>query len=366
LTLRNLEQWLHRHIFKVGWLMTKNYHTTTILYYTFFLPGVLLHEVVYWLAAGVVDVRAERAIQWPEAQEIGELHLNFVRLSKKASPFKVAFISVVPTVAALLVIWWVATNIFDIHSVLEIMDPGTLDAVGAGISRLVSTQDFWLWTYFLFTISNTMMPANFRALQGWRPVIIVVSIVGVVILFTGFADEVGGVLYEPVYDGMNALSALFAVIIVVDLIGVAVLAAIENTIEWITGDSATFKNGKMIAMRRSEVLALKEQERQKVIKQRQQKAARPALSAGGIPSIYKLPLPVPGAPGEIPVTQTPAAIVGTPKPAASLPERPRREEPSMIPGTAEPVKPARVDPVFNPERGSTTPDDDDFPDEDEG
>jgi hypothetical protein len=69
--LRWLERSLHQRIFKVGWLLSKNSQTTTILYYTFFLPGVALHELVLWLVAGFLDVRAERAIAWPQKQEIG-------------------------------------------------------------------------------------------------------------------------------------------------------------------------------------------------------------------------------------------------------------------------------------------------------
>jgi hypothetical protein len=65
---------MHQHIFKVGWLVTKKLRTTTTLYYTIFLPGVFLHEIVLWFIAGILNVRAERAIAWPEQQAIGELN----------------------------------------------------------------------------------------------------------------------------------------------------------------------------------------------------------------------------------------------------------------------------------------------------
>ena len=87
--MRRLERWLHQHMFKVGWLLTKNLQTTTILYYTFFLPGVVLHEFIYWLVAGILNVRAERAIAWPEAQAIAELKLNFIKLARNTSRIKV-------------------------------------------------------------------------------------------------------------------------------------------------------------------------------------------------------------------------------------------------------------------------------------
>jgi hypothetical protein len=179
--LRQMERWLHQHIFKVGWLVTKNFQTTTVLYYTFFLPGVVLHELVYWLAAGMLNVRAERAIAFPEKQEIGELKLNFIRLSKKASPLKVAAISAAPPLVGLFIVWWISINIFDISSVVAIMTSGESDAISNGLTLLVSAPDFWLWLYLAFTIGNTMMPSP-GALQGWRPVItLLVAVIGALV-----------------------------------------------------------------------------------------------------------------------------------------------------------------------------------------
>src|SRR5215475_7197184 len=66
--LRRLEVWLHQHIFKVGWLVTNKYQTTTILYYAFFLPGILLNQLTIWTIAGFLNVRAAHSIAWPEKQ----------------------------------------------------------------------------------------------------------------------------------------------------------------------------------------------------------------------------------------------------------------------------------------------------------
>lgn len=111
-----MERWLHQHIFKVGWLLTHNFHTTTVLYYTFFLPGVLLHEVVTWLVAGIVNVRAKGAIAWPERQDIGELRLNFVQITQRISPLQQFIISVAPLTVGMLVTWHVANNVFRLEA----------------------------------------------------------------------------------------------------------------------------------------------------------------------------------------------------------------------------------------------------------
>ncbi|MBL8145036.1 MAG: hypothetical protein JNL34_01510 [Anaerolineae bacterium] len=332
--MRRLEGWLHQHIFKVGWLITKNLHTTTILYYTFFLPGVVFHEFVLWLVAGVFNVRAERAIAWPEAQAIAELKLNFIRLSKNTSAFKVAVISVAPLLAGIALIAFVLTSVMDISGIRILIASGSLDDVNVAIGRLTATPDFWLWFYLIFAVANTMMP-EWDKLKGWRPVLIVLG-VGVVLLFLlGVGDE----LFVEAFTGplatlLSLLAGSLIGVIAINLVMTGVLGGIESLIERVTGDSATFQNGKLVAMRREEILKQKEQARQK--QQKQLEAAKNApKTPGGPPSIYKLPLPIPGAPGkEAEALPRPAVATLQPTPGDD------RAGPVMITGTATPKPPA--------------------------
>jgi hypothetical protein len=325
--LRWLERWLHQHIFKVGWLITKNFQTTTLFYYTFFLPGVVLYELVYWLVAGMLDVHAERAITWPEKQEIGELRLNFVKISPKASPLQVAVISVAPLLAGLVVISLIANNIFDITTTIIIMRDGSLDSISSGIHQVMATSDFWLWAYVVFAIGNTMMP-DASAFKGWRWVVIIVVLLTVPLFLMGVGDEVvGSAVTGPIADMLNVLSTIFAVIIVADLVAVAMLATVETIIERVTGHSATFKNGKMIVMKRDDIIAQRKQTRQRERTARKRQRAAPSVK--GTPSVYKLILPIPSAPGKEPVT-TLAALVATRKKAEKKTNRRRREEPEVI------------------------------------
>jgi hypothetical protein len=349
--LQQMETWLHQHIFKVGWLVTKNFQTTTILYYTFFLPGVVLYELVRWMIAGVLDVRAEGAISLPEKQEIAELKLNFIKLHKKASAIKVRIINSAPPFVGLLLIYIIALNVYDIREMIETMQPGTLEAFFQGIGRLLGTADFVIWTYLVFTISNVTIPNNL-VIRGWGSALMTAVLVVGFLLVVGFADEIYRTITPIVINGMNSLSTIFLLLMGINAAFTVILSAIENTIERITGDSAMFKNGKLIAMRREEIIAQREQERQKAIKAKQQKPALPA----GPPSIYRVALPIPGAPGEVPVTQAPAVIV-TPETPPALPEKPRREVPEVIESTATPATPVISAPpepeptlVINPPR----------------
>ncbi|MCS7069916.1 MAG: hypothetical protein NZM00_00300, partial [Anaerolinea sp.] len=242
--LRQLEAWLSQHLFKVGWLITKDLHTTTLLYYLFFLPGVILHELTLWLTAGILNVRAERAIAWPEPQAVAELKLNFVRVSHRASALKLAIIHTMPLIVGVVLIYGIANGVLNISGFISMMQGGSI-SFDAALSRLISTPDFFLWVYLIFVIGFTMWP-DVKMLKGWR-IIGLIALGVILFLYTlGIGDTVlANGLAVPLAQGLNILSAAVSVLIVIHLALTGVLGIVEALIERITGDSATFRNGKL-------------------------------------------------------------------------------------------------------------------------
>jgi len=306
--LRQIERWLHQHIFKVGWLLSHNYETTTILYYTIFLPGVLLHEVIYWLMAGVLNVRADRAIQWPEKQEIGNLQLNFIKLSPKANPLKRAVIAATPLITGLLAIWIIAVNIFQLETVMTIAATGSLQDISNAISVLKSTPDFWLWFYISFTIANTMFPTIPKDMKGWWQIGGALVVILIALLILGIGQNLLSNLTLSLGQILNSLSLILMLTITINIIMVILLGAIESAIERITGHSATFQKGKMITMTREEVLKLKQEQQEKRLAARATPRRKTTVTAPA--SIYMLEFPIPGPPGQEPITKGVAAVLG--------------------------------------------------------
>ncbi len=305
--MRRLERWLHQHIFKVGWLATHNLRTTTVLYYVFFLPGVFLHELMVWLVAGILNVRADRAIAWPEAQAIAELKLNFIKLGKDTSRIRLAIIGLAPLVGGLVVIWLITTSVLNLDLVIGLLRAGSWDAIGSAVNVLLLTPDVWLWVYLMFTVANTMMPER-GSLQGWRPYVIGLSVLLALLYLVGVGQQVFlENLAQPISDSLSRLALIFLVIIVIDLIVTGVLGLLEAVIERLTKNSATFQNGKLVAVTREEMLRqrqARQQARAKTQRPRtkaaaaQAQTARGAVPAAGPPSFYRLSLPIPAAPGK--------------------------------------------------------------------
>jgi hypothetical protein len=334
--LRQLERWLHQHIFKVGWLFTKNLQTTTTLYYAFFLPGIFLNELVRWMVAGLLDIRAERTFEWPQQQDIGELKLNFIKVQAKAPAFAVALINTVPVFVGLVIVSWIANSNLALPAFLVTVNSGVLAEIGPAFTRLTTAADFWLWFYLAFTIGNTMLP-DVERLRGWRIALPIVGVIITIVVIAGAGNEfITNVMNGPVWDSLNALAGVLSAIIVLNLMGVAILGTIEALVERVTGNSATFKDNKMITMTRAELLQKREEAFQEERRRLNAPSAKPALPAA-ILSIYALPLPIPGAPGKEPVRQDASVILPVTPSVPLQPGLPAREEPKVIPGAAAPA-----------------------------
>jgi hypothetical protein len=323
--LAGMRRWLQQHVFKVGWLFTKNLQTTTILFYTLFLPGVILYEIVYWLAAGILNVRAERAIQWPEGTAIAELRLSFVKLAKNTGGLRLALIASAPFIVGGLTIYAVANNVLNVDEAAAILQAQGISGLGDVIAIIFSAPDIFLWIYLLFAIGNTMMP-RWSDLKGARILLIIAGVLaGGMVIFGVLDDAIANGLLDPFNRVLNLLSTVFAVVIGVNLAVTAVLGTIEAAFERVTGDSATFQNGKLVAVTRAERLEAERKAQEQAAKARQTVRTKTAIATGP-PSIYRLPLPTPPAPGrdaaeQVTVRRDEERVLGagSPAPAPAAP-----------------------------------------------
>ena len=280
------------------------------------MPGVLLRGVTGWLAAGALNVRAVRSFQLPQKPAIGPLELNFIRLPADVHPIKGAVIAAAPLAAGLLAVWGIAVNAFALETVLGLAAPGQLDDAGRALSTLLAQADFWLWFYLAFTISNTMFPSPASERRWWQRALPVAVILLILAL--------GGRLL------WNGLALILSLMTLINFFAVMVLGAIEAVIERLSGHSATFEDGRMITLTRQQALARKAAEK------RQRQAARSVPSdktAAAAASIYMLKLPIPGPPGQEPVSRNAVTVVDAPdiKPIPTASNKSRKSSPASSP-----------------------------------
>lgn len=268
------------------------------------MPGILLHELARWLTTGVLNVRAERAIQFPEPQEIGELRLNFIRIDADTGAVKRLIISATPLALGLTALWAIGARIFNWGALMGIAAPGSLDDLLLAISTLTKTADFWLWFYLAFTIANTMYPRATMQERARKKAGLAVVALLLLLLIGGaanaeFAGAMAGVL--------SNLGLVTLQVTLINIVGVVALGSLEAAVERLTGKSATFRDGKMTALTRREAQEFKSGAR---TERRTARADEPRPKETKAPkSVYDLKLPIPGPPGREPISRTVAAVV---------------------------------------------------------
>ena len=298
------------------------------------MPGALLRGAAVWLAAVALNARVTRSIQLPQEQAIGQLELNFIRLPADAHPIKGAIIAAAPLAAGLVVVWGIAVHAFALETVLGLAAPGQLDDAGRALSTLLAQADFWLWFYLAFTISNTMFPSPVGARRWWRralPAAVILLILAI-----------GGRLL------WNSLALILSLITLINLFAVAVLGAVEAVIERLSGHSATFEGGRMITLTRQQAL-----ERQAAARRQRQvdRSVASDKAAAAVTSIYMLKLPIPGPPGQEPVSRNAVTVVDAPdiKPIPPAPRKPPKSSPaSSLPAPPLIIPTRKVEEVDSP------------------
>ncbi len=272
-----------------------------------FLPGILLHELSLWLAAGILNVRAERAIAFPAEQEIGELRLNFIRVSPQAGALRYSLSKLAPVFAGLVCLWMIAARIFNWQDAAAIVASGSIDDLARALTRVTRTADFWLWFYLAFTVANTMFPALQRELSAVHKAAAFATTGALMMV----AWWIGGRFEASIAGGIESLAGSLALVmlqmILINALAVLVLGALESLVERVTGKSATFAAGKMIAMSRRQA------QEHKAMRGRERRATRREQpgkeSKAVIRSVYDLKLPIPGPPGREPVSRSAVAVV---------------------------------------------------------
>src|SRR5215813_907096 len=109
-----VQRWIHRHLFGMGFLLSREKQSATFLYYLLLLPGVFLHEFSHYMMAGVFGIRSKHFTFFPKAQEDGSLDMGFLELERVTNPVYAALIGIAPLISGMLVVVYISNNLLDL------------------------------------------------------------------------------------------------------------------------------------------------------------------------------------------------------------------------------------------------------------
>ncbi len=223
-----MQRWINRHLQGVALLVTGRVQWSIVIYAIIMLPGVLLHELSHWLTANILGVRTGRFSLWPKLQEDGTLRLGYVEYYKSASvgPIRETLIGGAPLIFGTAAVLAIGFYIFQAAELLIMIRDGTPDALSAALNQLFETNDFWLWLYLLFAISNAMMPSPSDR-RAWPAFFLLMGLLLIALYILGFQDFLYRGLTGPVATVFGYLALAFSMTIAVDLIVMGVIWFLE-------------------------------------------------------------------------------------------------------------------------------------------
>ncbi len=228
-----LERWVHRHLQGVWLLIFRDADLALIVYSLVMLPGVILHEGSHWLMATLLLVRTGHFSVVPERMPDGTLRLGFVETAK-VDFVREALIGAAPLLFGSIVIMLVGYGRLGAGLVGEALARGDLLTVTQVLQVMTRVPDFWLWLYFVFTVSNSMLPSASDR-RAWLPVSLLIAALGGVLLYAGFGSVLRETLAGPLDGAVRSLAAAFTITVGLDLFFAPLVWLVERGLMRVTG-----------------------------------------------------------------------------------------------------------------------------------
>lgn len=221
-----LHRWLEAHLQGLAYLITGHREVALWMFFVIFLPGTLVHELSHWLAARLLGVRTGRLEIWPHRKK-DAIWLGSVQVSR-ADPLRSSLIGLAPLITGSLAAAAIGTHLrLDTLGALVIQ--GDWQAAWNELGASARLPDFWLWIYLLFAIANRMLPSP--ADRGaWRPVLIFIGLVALVLLLSGWRLELTANAHVLFREAVNFLIYAMTLIVVTDISAMILVAVLETIV----------------------------------------------------------------------------------------------------------------------------------------
>lgn len=192
-----LQRLLHREIQVVLLLITRNRQLTLGLFSVLFFPGVFLHELSHFLMAKILGVRTREFSLIPQPLSDGRIRMGYVEV-EQTDIIRDSLIGLAPLIAGTSFVAYAGIYQMQVHTLWNVLREGQIGLFWMGIGLLPSVPDFYLWFYFTFAISSTMLPSESDR-HAWLPLGLWI---GGLLLLAVFAGAGGWMLANiaPVLD----------------------------------------------------------------------------------------------------------------------------------------------------------------------
>jgi hypothetical protein len=145
-----------------------------------------------------------------------------------------SLIGLAPLVAGSLFIAYAGLNRLGLGALLNVLANGQIDLFWKGLALLPQANDFFLWFYFAFTVSSTMMPSESDR-HAWLPL----GLWTVGLLALGLFAGAGAWMLENIAPLLNnflgSVATLFGLSVVLHILLLLPTLLLHRVVSRVTG-----------------------------------------------------------------------------------------------------------------------------------
>lgn len=240
-----IQRWIHTHLHGISLLLMGRPERAVVLYAIILLPGVFLHELSHWIAATLLGVRTGAFSLIPRMHSDGTVQLGYVEYYKGRTlgPIRESIIGGAPLLAGTAVILLIGFHVFSVTNLTAALQSGQIDTLLVALGDIYSTNDFLIWLYLLFAVSNGMMPSKSDR-RAWPAFLLAISVLALFLYLLGLQDIVVAGLTEPATTIFGYLGLALSMAIGVDIFFMLLIAAFEGLISRIRGVSVVYSSAE--------------------------------------------------------------------------------------------------------------------------
>lgn len=227
-----VERWIHRHLQGAMLLLTGDREIAVFLYALPLMPGVLLHEASHVLVAKLLGVGVGRVSVRPRLAD-DRVQLGFVPI-EETDPVRASLIGLAPLLTGSAVILLIGYLFFGLGGLQRALVDSAWPRLIAHFVQMLRAPDVWIWVYFIFAISNTMLPSQSDR-EPWTPIVLFLALAMALAWFAGLGPTIIERLGRPVQLATRWLTTMYGFTLAADLPFMVLILLAERGIGRIRG-----------------------------------------------------------------------------------------------------------------------------------
>jgi hypothetical protein len=228
-----LQRLLHHEMQAVLLIVTRSPQLTIGLFSILFVPGVFLHEASHFVMAKILRVQTGKILLIPKSLSNGHLQMGSVETAQ-TDIIRDSLIGLAPLIAGSLFLAYAGLNRLGLSTLLDMLANGRTELFWMGLKLLPQVSDFYLWFYFAFAVSSTMMPSESDR-HAWLPLGLWTAGLLALAIFAGAGTWMLNNIAPLLNDFLGSVATLFGLSVALHIILLLPTMLLHRVVSRITG-----------------------------------------------------------------------------------------------------------------------------------